>query len=270
MTQKEPHAATYASKDLGVSIDRPELEALITRAAADPRPFEALIVWRADVLGTPQDAQSVLARLAEHGVRVIATQPIPPLVPQNSCLAWLRRTGRGVRDPEERVHRENARRIISDPATQRILVDAMEANRIIEALENPATAPPQLHRWPSNSGIYVEYSRPLPLSGAAPDTEDLIHGLILTPSPDSADVPRGAITLASQGPTFTAFRHDLYLSADGAPSVAAGKAAAAILAHITAPGAELLPRAGSPATGGRPWQVLLPAPEHRYPEMETG
>ena len=70
MAEKK-RAAVYMCEDLGISRERPRLEALIREASKKPRPFEAVFIYNSSVLGTPEEAQDAVSRLTELGIEVI-------------------------------------------------------------------------------------------------------------------------------------------------------------------------------------------------------
>ena len=82
MTQ--PRAAIYARENY---LDEPlkdqdgnwpeKLSSLIAEAGVVPRPFETLIIAMPAVLGTPEEAQEVVDKLAEYGVTIIAADEQP-------------------------------------------------------------------------------------------------------------------------------------------------------------------------------------------------
>ena len=70
MAQEKKSAALYVSEIVGEHGERPQLEEMLQLAASRPRPFDVVIVYRPEVLGTPEDIEITRARLAEHGVEL--------------------------------------------------------------------------------------------------------------------------------------------------------------------------------------------------------
>ena len=70
MPEEKRQAATYVSDNIGRHGEQPELEKLLQAAARKPRPFEVVIVYSPEILGTQEDVEITRARLAEHGVKL--------------------------------------------------------------------------------------------------------------------------------------------------------------------------------------------------------
>ena len=70
MAKEKKSAALYASEIVGEHGERPKLEEMLQLAAQRPRPFDVVIVYRPEVLGTQEDIEITRARLAEHGVEL--------------------------------------------------------------------------------------------------------------------------------------------------------------------------------------------------------
>ena len=68
---KNKRAASYASEMINEHGERPQLEVLLQRATEQPRPFDIVIAFSPEILGTPEDIQITRARLAEHGVELV-------------------------------------------------------------------------------------------------------------------------------------------------------------------------------------------------------
>ena len=266
MPRRGKTAATYVTEHIGSRTHRPQLNRLIAAAARRPRPFDILIIWRIDALGTPEDAHNTVARLTEHSVEVIASEPIPPLVPSDYFLNWLRDNAPKAQDSEEQEDRENAQQLITAPETKRILVKNMEAAFAYESMHINGPADTAGLTWPFDEPMYIEYSKPLKLNGSNPGVHELLHGMVIIPTEEPGT--KGVISLYTNGARFAPFRHQISFDAKGETSEVKD-AAATLISHITAPGAELKAHQDTEATYGRQWLVLHPAPEHRYPEVST-
>ena len=67
---KKKRAAMYLSEIIGRHGERPQLEALLRKAATRPRPFDVVIAYSPEILGTPEDIEIARARLSEHCVEL--------------------------------------------------------------------------------------------------------------------------------------------------------------------------------------------------------
>lgn len=267
MARRGQTAATYVTEHIGTKTHRPELNRLIAAAARKPRPFDILMVWRIDALGTPEDAHNAVARLAEHGIEVIATEPIPPLTPSDYFINWIRDNAPQGQNAQEQEESANAQNLIKAPDTRSILVKNMQAALAYESMQMDGPADTNGLTWPFDDTTYIEYSKPLKLDGSEPGNQELLHGMLMVPTNDPAT--RTVISLYTNGVSFAPFRHDISFQHGHEPSEIKD-AAATLIALITAPGAELQRHAGTDATHGRDWLVLHPAPGQRYPEVTTG
>ena len=67
---KQTRAVAYAAKPLKPGEPRPQLEKLIQAASTKPRPFDVVVVYNRNILGTIREANDALARITEHGIEV--------------------------------------------------------------------------------------------------------------------------------------------------------------------------------------------------------
>ena len=118
--------------------------------------------------------------------------------------------------------------------------------------------------WPFEGATYIEYARPVRLTGPDPETLELMHGMLILPIDDTSEL--NVITLYSNGTKFQPFRHDISLQPNATPSETRN-ATVILIAQITTAGAQLVPHPDTEATEGREWLVLHPAPENSYPEV---
>ena len=275
MNEERPRAATYATDQQGIHVDRPQLEQLIQQAAASPRPFDVLIVYRMDVLGTPEDAHNVVARLAEFGVAVTTTQPMPRTIPEDHLRRWIQR------QPSPNREQTLVRNILANPGTQRVVVDRMTAVRLYEHIQPVPDAARATLSWPfdapPHNPLYIEYSQPIilnPEDPANPGATELLHGLVVLPGPS----PRETWTIHTQASRLRLSRFSLDLqtgmgntiSDHGDPPLpeadrAVGQALTALATCLSQPDANIVPL-GPAGPYHSQWHAFLPPPEQRYPE----
>lgn len=282
MSSPRKRAAAYTTEHPGVHRPRPELEALIREAARRPRPFDVVMVQRIDMLGTPEDAHSAVARLAEFGVDLIAAIPVPTPFPSGILLSWLQRPPPAGPRPYsvEHIRRILLSGAINSPTTKRVVMDHLTAVRLYRDPGNPPQEILRTLTWPFDEPTYIEYSEPITLATDGHDADEqrqLLHGLIIRPGPPPRSITavhtQGAelnlLTAAVDLQTASATIIDNalafappYLVQDHAQDIAqAMTALAALIAH---PGSTIteLPDTGDQAL---PWHILLPPPDQRYP-----
>ena len=183
MAEKK-RAVSYVSEDRGESHERPALKRLISEAAKKSRNFNTVIIDNINVLGTPDEAQNVIARFGELGIEVITmvggTGPHGWEGPPSRTMKWLAEHPCHVQNRHEKEDRKELSALLEMDDVVRMVIDQ---TAVVEIFKTRHPIPWETRkdlRWPSEDNLYIEYSNAIvmdPLEDG--DPEKIMQGVIV-------------------------------------------------------------------------------------------